>query len=454
MALPSSLYEPQGRKTLAGSPWNGSWPVGFDKNNRLTRPGTWATEAARMMTDPKLLDLAHQTRTAMLQGTWLVKLPKDSQGNPEAERNAEFIRQAFGFEGRACHAQRPWEAMLGQMSRWAEVGFRVMETNYQFDESDGQVWLKDIFDIEPASIVGWLRDANSEIIAVEQDGSRTGTHRYRNIIPVERTLLILTNGLAGDQVTGQGMLRACWFWWKLKESLAKQMGVAAEKWAIPTLAASVDTSAMQAAGMAEADITAAVNGVNQTCNNYAANEQAWVKEMPGVVYRILAQGAFTPAAFREAIGVCDEQMAAAWSASFKAIGMSGEGSRAIGEVHYDAWKVAVANRMDYIAGAMQKVVNDLLEINFYENGVPASVRPHLAHTGLEVDGLADALGALPGLISAGVVTPTAELERRVLKLLNVEPGPGSERSSQERMGGTSAIITTDNTGGAGRPVGS
>ena len=442
------------RRSTAGSPWNSQWPAGFDKNMQLVRPGAWAAEAARMvLTDPKLMDLSHQTRTAMLQGTWVVKAakPHDEALVEEAERNAAFIRRAFGLEGYLTEARRSWEAMLGQMARWAEVGFRVMETVYEY--RDGNVWLRDLYDIEPASIVGWVRDHNSEILAVEQDSSRTGTGRYRTMIPVDRTLLILTNGETGDIVTGQGMLRACWFWWKLKELLGKQLGIAAEKWGLPTLVATCDTVAMRS-NFAAPEVEKVISDVQANCESYASNEAAWLIELPGIVYRVLAQGAFAPDVFRSAIAVCDEQMASAWSAAFKAIGMSGEGSRAIGEVHYDAWKVAVANRMDYIAASMRKVVVDLLEINFYQDGIPAAVIPHFAHRGMEVDGLSDGLGSLTSLCEADIVTKTPELEHRILELMGVPAGEGTNRTYAERKPASGYVAPADASGGEGRPQGS
>lgn len=332
------------------------------------------------------------------------------------------------------------------------MGWRVLEPTYWFQ--DGKVWLKDLCDIEPSSITGFVRDSSGEVIAVEQDTSASGLRWGKILIPSE-DLLILTANQTSDVVTGQGLLLPCYPWWLLKQSIAKQLEVAVKRWSNPTIALSADPQEIGVStGLNGESVNQIIDEASKLAEKYAAGEDTWLRETKGLVYRVLGQGTFTPGVFKDALAVCDQQMAQAWSASYTQIGLSGEGSRAIGEVHYDSWKVATCNRADYIAASFQKIIRKLLELNRYPDGVPAQVLPRLVHSGLEVDGLRDGLGNIVALVEADVLTKTPELERRLLKLFGIKPGIGSDRSASERKPASGYALPANSVtdGGAGRPV--
>ena len=83
--------------------------------------------------------------------------------------------------------------------------------------------------------------------------------------------------------------------------------------------------------------------------------------------------------------------------------------------------------------------------------MPATKLPRLRHVGLEVDGLADALGTIPTLVGAGILTPDDQLERRVRRLLGLRERPGPAREWSDRLGAAVLTAPGDAAGGEGRP---
>lgn len=440
------------RISRPGTPWSYRWPRGYDQNGLLAIPGAWASECGYMLTDPELLDQFNTLKSALLAGQW--KVLSSAEGDAEADRNAEFVRSALGLEGRPQKADSSWEEIIARLApRAIAIGFMPAEPVYRFD--GGQVLLKDVYDIEPASIVEFRRNEHG-LDSIVQDLSRDGRMTsYRRPIPADR-LIMLVPALAGDLYTGGGgILRACHYWWKLKIFLAKQMGIGAQRWANPSPVRTVDRVQLRSAAQASGtDVESILSASAEALNGWESSETMWLEEFPGLTYRIIGESTFDPEKVITAIRHCDEQMSKAWAARFKEIGISGEGSRAIGEVHYDSWRSQNANRMDYFASALRRVIVDLVRWNFYMGDTPPADKvPFFSVAGLEVNGLGDGLGNVVALTEADVLTKTPGLEAGIRRLMGLKAEPGTDRPASERRPPSGAVIPRVD-GGAGRPEGS
>lgn len=441
------------RRSRPGTPWNGyHWPRGYDRTGLLSYPGAWAAECGYMLSDPELMDLYNAQKSAILAGEWVVE--SSAPGDAEADRNAEFVRSALGLEGRPQRADSSWEEIVARLApRSIAIGFMPAEPVYKREA--GEWVLKDIYDIEPASVRKFNRGPDG-LLSITQDTSADGRLRGGEItIPAERLILLVPN-LQGDLYTGGGgVLRACHYWWTLKMFVAKQMGIAAQRYATPTPVRTVNRTEMASSLRGSpADVERTLASSASALDGWESSETSWLEEYPGCTLRILGDGTFDPTPLKDTIRECDEQMARAWGARFKEIGISGEGSRAVGEVHYDSWRAQNANRMDYFAAAFRKVVVDLLRWNYYPGEAPPSAKtPKLKVLGLEVSGLADAVGNIVQLTEADVLTKTPGLEAALRRLLGLKAEPGTGRPSTERRPPSGAVIPRAD-GGAGRPEGS
>lgn len=439
------------RHSRPGTPWSYRWPRGYDQNGLLAQPGAWASECGYMLTDPELLDLYNTQSAALLAGRWLVR--PGMAGDPEAERNAEFVRMALGLEGRPQVADSSWEQIVARLApRSIAVGFMPAEPVYKLE--GGEVLLRDVYDIEPASIVEFIRD-DAGLRALKQDTSKDGRWNSTSRFLDADKLIMLVPNLQGDLFTGGGgTLRSCHYWWKLKIFLAKQLGIGAQRFATPTPVRTIDRPTLQRSAQSSGtDVESIMSQSTEALNGWESSETMWLEEYAGLTYRIIGESTFDPAKVIEGIRHCDEQMATAWGASFKRIGLQGEGGRSIGEVHHNAWRAQNANKMDYFASAMRRVAIDLVKWNFYLGESPRpSVLPYFGVEGLEVDGLADALGNLVALTEADILTKTPGLESRVRRLVGLRDEPGTSRPASERRP-ASGFIMPRVDGGAGRPEG-
>jgi len=124
-------------------------------------------------------------------------------------------------------------------------------------------------------------------------------------------------------------------------------------------------------------------------------------------------------------------MATSWAlASVTAGSSSGLGSRAVGEVHYNFYRVQLQENADQIVEVLSGPSREggglmarLLGFNFYnpDELIPVEEMPILSHTGLEVNALSDALGMLPNLMAAGAIGNLEDLKEKVDGLLGLSP---------------------------------
>lgn len=428
------------RLSAPGYQYNGWWPVGTDDNARFRIAGEWAKEAEKMIrTDPKIASLSRATRQSLLSAKWKIEPGSDS---PNAKRNAEYIKEALGI-GATGNMKRSFQEVVRSMASWLDIGFKVVEPIYKnepkmrpYHDKEIVHWLDDIADIDSCSITGFVKDRNGTLLAVVQNLSGVGPflNSYEISIPSDRVLL-LSLDQAADNFVGRSLLRPCWAYWNLKTHIRDQIGVAAQRWGTPVLMLTTDRMAAMEAGIDEATIDDIFASAEEAADYYAGGETTFLKAInargvPVLKWEVVGTGAFDPGAFNEVIVQIDRQMAASYGAAFAEIGTAGEGSRAVGEVHYNFYRVQLQENADQIVEVLSGpsregggLIARLLGFNFYapDELIPVEEMPILSHTGLEVNALTDALGMLPNLMAAGAIGNLEDLKMKVDGLLGLDP---------------------------------
>ena len=436
---PSTTVRPRIVKTSSsGTRWSAGHPIGAESNPEFATPGEWAWAAQQMLReDAKLAGVSRMTHNALLSATWSVQPGSDS---PAAERNAEYARELFGLEGRGCRLRSvaAFEDVLRPMMFWLDIGYRTLEELYYVE--DGTVWLDGYGDMSPDTVQQWVRGEDERLLEVVQLPRSTSYFEGRRSVPASK-LLVLTHALTGTAYEGTGLLRPCWRWWTSKRAMQQQLDVGGEKWANPSL--KIKTTRQQDPAMLPVEqpvIDAMLDNAEQSAEDYLSGATTWLATTDAVDIETFAEGAYDSTHMLANIDHANQEMSTAYLAHFIELGLGDVGSRATGQVHWNAWRMSMVNGLDYLASAIGGPARPgggtmarLLRWNFYAPGVPVppSEMPRLVHTGLDVDGFADAAGILAGLAAAGILTPDDALEDRARRLLGV--APAERRPSTRRV---------------------
>lgn len=402
----------------------------------------WALEAERMLrTDAKLFGAAQQLRNSMLSATWYVEAADASE---EAQRNAQFIRQALGLDGELCHLQSgSFESELRKVLDFVFVGHQ--ETEEVYYERDGLLWLAEIADISPASVLRWNYDSDGDLVSITQvatarEISLGYTPPAEVQIPAEK-IQIYTLNKHGKDYEGCGLLSSCWVWWQVKDALISFLQDGGEKWSVPTLIISVDREMLSSMSYTADDIDVLLAKACEAARNYKGGLENYIAVPQGINVSVFGGGSFDPTKLIASIDHCNQEMAAAFLTNFLELGMSTDSSRSLGEIHWNSYKTSIANILDVVADVWNGVgrvgggtIAKLLQLNFYgaASAVPIDKLPRLRHRGVDVDALADSLGNLPQLAAAGFLTPDDAIEVKLRRLFGIQTKATSQ-AEQDRL---------------------
>ena len=393
---------------ITGTQISGGTITGKEQNAQLTGLN-WVQEAEEMLrTDPIVRRSWHMLRQTLLSASW--RFIPGIENDPVAEELARYANECWGFDGYAGQMSISWEDQLAYLFEFVPLGYRYAEEIYKVcPDSEGKVrvWLSHYADREPSAHQKWLSRDAQQLDGVIQN--TVGITYTPEPIPANK-LLLLTLNKTGSNFEGVGMLRPVWWWWRTKQR---------------------DICRAQA---------------------FVSAEQSYLVENPAVKFETYVA---TPNVYADGpiniITKCDSQIAAAFLSQFADLGNTETGARSVGEIHHMVFRRAAINLCDVIASAVSGVdrrgagtIGRLIRWNY--GAVDPSKLPKLTHSGLDTDELAESLGALPGLVQAGLITPDDELERAIRDRLGAGDLPEeAERSPLSRVstvgggGGVSAL---------------
>jgi hypothetical protein len=428
-------------KGITGTQLNGGAISGKEQNPKLTGLN-WVQEAEEMLrTDPIVRRSWHMLRQTLLSASW--RFEAGIEGDPIAEELARFANECYGFDGYSGQMSISFEDQLSYLLEFIPLGYRYAEELYRVGpDADGniKVWLDQYADREPSSHNKWLSRDSQSLDGVIQNV--VGTTYTPEPIPANK-LLLLTLNKTGSNFEGVGMLRPVWWWWRTKQRASNLMCIGLDRWAVPTPKVVVDRSQAEAMGLTDADINAMVEDAEAQARAFLSTEQSYLVETAAVKFESYAE---TPNLYAsgplDIITKCDSQIASAFLTQFADLGNTETGARSVGEIHLSVFRRAAINLCDIVAAQISGpdrrgggTIGRLVRWNY--GFVDPSKLPKLVHTGLDTDDLAESMGMLPQLVTAGILTPDDELERAIRERLGAGDLPEeASRSAIERTAAT------------------
>lgn len=438
------------RYSTSGTYWDGVGPVPAHAPEQPTGQ-EWAFICEQMLaSDPKLSSAAMQLTDNLLDASWTIK--EGASENWEAQRNAEFIRECFGLDGKPCHlASGSFEHEMRSLVRYPLTGFHVSEIIYRCD-NDGIFWIDSIADIATPSIWRWIRNSNGYLSEIVQLCPSVGI-REPMPIPASKTLII-TRNKTGDDYLGVGLLSPCYNWFCTKQSLIRALDLGVQRIANPILMLRPDRQALQDEGYSldeQQNMLETAKGFGEAWSQGAAS--VLVAPM-GIDPSVFTSGAFDTKGIINAIRHVNEEIMAAFLSNFSELGVTESGNRSVGEIHWNSYRSSIANYLDEIADSFNGpsrpgggLIARLLEINFYPNAkCPADCLPRIAHRGVEVNGIREMSNILPQMVASGLLTPTNTLEQAILRELKIEQEV-TDRTWQDRLQEVGSVQEAGKEGG-------
>ena len=437
---------------ITGTQLSGGVIVGKEKNASLTGLN-WVSEAEEMLrTDPIVRRSWHMLKQTLLSASW--RFEPGIENDEVASELARFMNEAFGFDGYAGQMSLSFEDQLAYLLEFIPIGYRYAEEIYRVGlDASGKtkVFLDQYADREPSAHNRWISRDSQNLDGVLQN--TVGITYTPEPIPANK-LLLLTLSRTGSNFEGVGMLRPVWWYWRQKQRVSNLMCIAADRWAIPTPVVKVDRSVAESQGLNDGDIDAMIDEAEAQARAFISTEQSYLVQNGAIQFdSYAAQSNLYASAPLEIIQHANMEISSAFLAQFADLGNTETGARSVGEIHLSMFRRAAINLCDIVTSAINGVdrrgggtVGRLIKWNY--GAVDPSKLPKLVHIGLDTDDLAESMGSLPALVTAGLLTPDDELERAIRDRLGAGDLPeDAQRSAIERIsqannnqgGGVSAL---------------
>lgn len=416
-------------------------------------PAEWCWTARDMLaSDPKLFGYASALRHSILSASWIIE--PGSECN-EAHRLADKVRDALGLEGHVCHlASGSFEAEIEKVLDFALFGRYVVEELWTHDEFD-RVWLYGLADIDQRTIGINIRDPRTAVLIGMVQNPLSGASEV--LLPSTK-LQIYTYRGEGDETMGIGLLRPCFRWWQLKQSLIESLDAGARRWAIPTPQVSFDRDLLRSL-YTDTEIRDFSNKVSAWANEYCAGGTGFV-QVPAGINLALFGGTFDPSRMIAAIQTCDQEIAAAFLENWMELGIGEVGARSVGEIQWNAYKASIGNYLDAIAAVWNGpnrpgagTIARFLQMTDFDGGViPVELLPRLKHRGVTVDAFNDLIGVMPQLVSANLLTPTDDLEKRIRREVGADQQQTPQRDDRVETAEGQPVSIAIRESQGGRPA--
>ena len=337
--------------------------------------------------------------------TWTIEPADDSS---KAADVASFVSdQLFG------NPTFDWNATLRSALEYLIYGHYLFE---MILEVRGQyVALKDLSPRLPETIVGWHRSQDGELEYVEQL-AQAYDGRYKRFQIPRDNLVIFVNEPEGDDYRGRSILRAAYGPWWRKDTLLRLDIVRHEKYAIlPPIIKLPPT-------FQEEDKQAAEN----IGEDWRSHERGYVVMPDG--WNIGFPKFPTSTDIIGSIKYQDYQILFNALNQFMMLGVTETGSRAVGQVHSDAFYTSLQFVAKDIAATLRRdLIRKLVELNF---GQDAPV-PYLRATKLQKPNIQTVLQSLPSLLQTGAISPDRKLEESLRDLMDLPQMDASQAKATE-----------------------
>ena len=439
-SLPPSPARPDyDEHGIAGTRITGGRIWQYEENTELVGR-LWVDAVERMRrTDPVVRQCCWALEQTLMSARWRFQEPANP--TPAAVEATAYLNEAFGFDGRRPRLRGGFEPYLTQILKFLPLGWRYLEEVYRVE--DGKVWLDRYADREPIAHSRWLTTESGELAGVEQYRSY-GVNGYgvpsgNPTIPANK-LVLFTVDRTGSNFEGLGLLRPCYFPWKLKKHAWDMIAIALERFAVPTPRVKINREVLRQQGYSDPQITEIRDKALANAKALTSHELGYLVEVEGLTFETFGDGVFDPSDALTVVDKTNEEIVSAFLLSFARLGVNDTGSRAVGEVQEAFFRRLAINVLDYVAqviggpaGPGCGTAGRLLDWNYPD--LPSEQRPILTHDGLEAKSLIDLAtsGALSALVQQGVWTPDDATEAQ-LRHDSGAPALSLRRTPAERLG--------------------
>lgn len=282
----------------------------------------------------------------------------------------------------------------------------------------------------PASVstYGWIQDETGELAEVRQWPQSKGNSFVTPVMSASKVLLLTWNR-NGDNFRGFSALRPVYYVARVREALLKMVAVSAtrEGAGIP-VATAADAKALLSTGERAA--------LQKLLANSVFHEAASVVMPAGWnlswVYSPGANKGHILEAWNALGAVILQQL----SAQQMILGVNGEGNRAVGETHYRASEAFVQGLVGHLEGALNGVgrrpytglSRKLVEANWGPQKAYPRIRITVKRSQMAAT---ERVTASAAAVTAGLLTPTLEVENALRESLGYSPVDEAERAAAQ-----------------------
>jgi len=396
-----------------------------EKNPALLGRLRYEAFETMLQTDPVLARSFYLLRNTLLSSQFKF-MPADPN-DEESQTYAKFMNKALGLGGETSMLRdNSFESILDTALLYLPMGFRYMECIYYVgkdDKGNDRVWLANLADREPTAHYKWVSENGTDLSSVQQLTMVGGIPSEP--IPADK-ILLFTNNKTGSNFEGVGLLRPCYFWFNQKQSLANLAGLGFSRWTAPTPVIKISREAVEAGRYSDEDVDTMIQNAAIQASNYASLEQSFLVSNSVVSFEVFggSSSGFDAGQLKDYLQHIDQQMSDAFLQNFLNLGFSSTGSRSVGEVHSEYFRLACLNTLEYICSVFNGknrsgagLVGRLLGYNFGE--VPYNKYPRLIAYGLDTDELSKSLFSLPQLVQSGLLNPDEGLLDSIREKLGI-----------------------------------
>lgn len=402
-----------------------------EAHSALRTPRARAQEFAKVLRTDAVASMAwRHYLSLMLEPEFVAEAPRGSGGDAAAA--ARLVNEGLGLAGCAgtWGDSRPcdMEGLVRHLAHADWYGWALAEPVWRLDSGeyvpDGYVA------VEHETLDEWACDAEGRVAgAVLRGVSPDG--RYHTV-RLDRWRWIHHTLGGGDQSPeGSGLARPIYSLHIDLTDAYNASAAAMQRWSAPTPLVQWDRQAGIEAGYSESEIDGADNTsshaarAEEQAGNYMASGSGYLSAPKHVTFEAFGSGV-DPAQGVSAITHLESRIALAFFATGLLLGIDSSGARSVGEVIERAAEQQVKNRLQAMAGALQRgLVAPMVGWNF--PNLSRREYPRLVPHGVRTGSLGRLSNVLAQLVQADLLTPDEDVRAWVAREAGMWTQGGGER---------------------------
>lgn len=418
------------------------------EHNSKLADGQFFTDVRKMLRSPAARVAANKRIQMMQAATFTVVSPPGASDEP-----GDFLREQFGLDefagaGRLAHT---WRDFVGAAAMSTLAGCAIFELAWKTE--DDRNWIAAFLPRDVDSVDAWVTDESEALCGIRQKPTWVGRTGHGGEFLPANNLLVLTHMGSPGNPEGNGDLRAPWSQWRDQQKLYNLAMAGAQRFAMGVPQVRIDVEKAKAMGFIGADATiigdespearwyaAQAHQAEQWASLFVAGAKAFVVPPPyWEISFIGGADGYDPDKIIAQIEHLERVQLMAGDAQWMQLGSSGSGgSYALGQVHAEGGVISAESGLRVICDGVNGphrpgggIVGALMRYNF--PSLKPREFPAVQFSGVRAPKWVEHIDKLPGLVGAGVFTPTNKTEEAMRDDVGLPPlTPAEERSVFDR----------------------